>query len=76
MLPFPNYICRMSQQLFVELEESVVIDVDVLESSSFVSAKYGKKTPKPGDPITPKVPSGNNRLLSLKYHQTCYPILF
>merc|ERR1712223_1923327 len=34
--------------------EQSKIDVDSLESSSFVSAKYGKKTPKPGDPVTPK----------------------
>ena len=39
--------------------EQSKIDVDVLDSSSFVSAKYGKKTPKPGDPITPKQLSGN-----------------
>ena len=54
-----------------KFSEQSKIDVDVLESSSFVSAKYGKKTPKPGDPITPKIPSGNNRMLNLKYHQTC-----
>ena len=38
--------------------EQSKIDVDVLESSSFVSAKYGKKTPKPGDPVTPKKVAG------------------
>merc|ERR1712018_964580 len=37
--------------------EQSKIDVDSLESSSFVSAKYGKKTPKPGDPTTPKKPA-------------------
>ena len=42
-----------------KFNEQTKIDVDALESSSFVSAKYGKKTPKPGDPITPKLPSGN-----------------
>ena len=42
-----------------KFNEQSKIDVDVLESSSFVSAKYGKKTPKPGDPVTPKLPSGN-----------------
>ena len=55
--------------------EQSKIDVDVLESSSFVSAKYGKKTPKPGDPITPKLPSGNNRLLNLKYPKIC-PLIY
>jgi len=40
-----------------KFSEQSKIDVDVLESSSFVSAKYGKKTPRPGDPITPKVSS-------------------
>jgi signal recognition particle subunit SRP72 len=40
-----------------KFNEQSKIDVDVLESSSFVSAKYGKKTPKPGDPVTPKQPS-------------------
>ena len=58
--------------------EQSKIDVDSLESSSFVSAKYGKKTPKPGDPTTPKKPAGNynNTELSLSHlHSTLVPIM-
>ena len=66
VLAYAKYDLKKALEVSKKLpkfSEQSKIDVDVLETSSFVSAKYGKKTPKPGDPVTPKLPSG--RLLSL-----------
>merc|ERR1712218_498248 len=57
VLAYAKYDLKKALEVSKKLpkfSEQSKIDVDVLESSSFVSAKYGKKTPKPGDPVTPK----------------------
>ena len=52
-----NKAMEVSKKL-PKFNEQSNVDVDVLEASSFVSAKYGKKTPKAGDHVTPKGSSG------------------